>query len=247
MHRDEVYRDPETGQFVAVDDDEPVELTYADHEFLNVRLTPTFGRDGTDEDSERGAQWQVDQEVLDLENDELAMLAWMNASMSAYVSAFNEESTTKGGATVLGEIGSNLAGDEFLSQADVAAGVQQIESDAGVFAGGNVANDEPGIWGVLNLAVISGYNNAATADEGGPYDGNSVPDNDRLRREFYSETRGGPYIDATDDVNLAIYVDKDNANARIEVELAAQMAFVVFEYEHRRAEFAPYDPGPGHM
>jgi len=244
MHRDRVYRDPETGQFVAMDDDEPVELTYADHEFVNFRLTPTF-RKSTGPQVEEGVEYAIEDDVLDLENDELGMLAWMNASMSAYVSDFDEEDTTKGGATVLGEIGSNLAGQEFLSQADAPRGVQVVSDNKTVGSGGNVASDEAGMWGMLNLAIVSGYNNAATSEEGGPYDGNSVPDNDRFRRVFQEETIGGPYIDSTDDITVGLYVDKDNSRTIVEVELVAQLAFVVFEYEHRRAEFAPYDPGPG--
>jgi hypothetical protein len=64
-----------------------------------------------------------------------------------------------------------------------------------------------------------------------------------MRRVFQEETSGGPYIDATDDVSIGIFVRKKDVEGAVRTLVFGQMAFLIFEYENRRAEFAPYDPG----
>lgn len=234
-----VHRDPETGQFLAhPDDDEPVEITYSDHEFLNFRIvTVTRGSP----DASVGTQYQIESDVLDLENDELAMLSWLSASLSVSYASFPEQGgeETRGGSYVNVAIGANLAGSEYLSQVTTTEGIQETDSEGGVvFAG--TASDEPGFWAHLNAAAMSGYKDA---DADGSYSGGANTDNDRMRRVFREETMGGPYIDATDDVNIGVFVDKNGTETPLNSVIYGQMAFVVFEYENRRAEFAPYDPG----
>jgi hypothetical protein len=241
MHRDRLYRDPETGQFLAVDDDQPVELNYSDHEFLNLRIVAS----NTDEqDANNGTEYQVESDVLDLENDELAMLSWLNASLSLVFEGFDEDvgAVTRGGAFANVEIGANLSSEEFLSQAETNAGVEETDSEQNVSSFALRATDEPGLWAHLNATASSGYKDS---DADGTFSGNSSVDNDRMRRVFREETAGGPYIDATDDVNIGLYVDKQDATSNFRSVIYAQMAFVIFEYENRRAEFAPYDPGTG--
>jgi len=237
-----VHRDPETGQFLS-DDDEPVELTYADHEFLNFRIGTIAGTSSGTPTENVGTEYAIESDVLDLENDELGMLAWMNASLSVYFHDFPEfgGEVTRGGAVVNAEIGANLAGSEYLSQTASDEGVQVIEDDDESVQLKLNADDEPGLWGALNATAHSGFKDA---DADGSYSGNSVGDNDRIRRVFREETGGGPYIDATDDVTVGIYVDKEGTLTNLHAVVYGQMAFVVFEFENRRAEFAPYDPGP---
>lgn len=238
MHRDQVYRDPETGQFVAVDDDEPVELTYADHDFVNADLELIdTGAPG----DEKFAVLHVEDDVLDLENDELGMLAWMTARLTAF-SDFDEENGEEAGAVdAEAIIGSNLAGSEFLNQPGNDGGVQTVSETENAFADG-VANDDPGVWAILHGALSPVFVSSADGAAGGGSVGR-----DRLTRHYYDETMGGPYIDSTDDITAGISVLRRRAEEAVAVEVKMQMAFVVFEYEHRRAEFAPYDPGPGQM
>jgi len=232
------HRDPQTGQFMA-HDDEPIELTYSDHEFVNFRVEI---RDTAGPNSTRGTEYQIESDVLDLENDELAMLSWLNASLVNHVTNFTDGGTTRGSAAVTAEIGANMADSEFLSLADN-GGVAVTDEEPDVAEFSLKANDEPGLWAILNTAVNSGYKDSDEA--GDPYSGGSSLTQDRIRRVYYDETVGGPYIDATDDVTVAIWVDKTNTEATIRPVVAGQMAFVVMEYENRRAEFAPYDPGAG--
>lgn len=219
--------------------DEPVDLNYADHEFLNTRIEVRQGEGGGNAD--RGVEYQIESDVLDLENDELGMLAWMNASMSVTPEGFPETGgeVTKGSAQVQAEIGANLSGNEFIAQSSRNTGVEEVDGESSVVNQALVATDEPGLWGHLNAACISGFKDA---DADGVFSGQGSPDNDRIRRVYGEETSGGPYIDSTDDVNVGIWIQKDDFETALRVVVYAQMAFVVFEYENRRQEFAPYDP-----
>lgn len=234
-----VHRDPETGQFLAHDDDEPVELTYADHDFVNFRIEI---EDQAGPESTRGTEYKIEDDVLDLENDELGMLSWLNASLVSHVTNFTDGQTTRGSAAITGEIGANVRDSEFVSLAP-GGGVEVLDAEPNVAETFSLqANEEPGLWALLNTAVNTGYKDSDEA--GDPYSGGTALTHDRIRRVYYDETVGGPYIDSTDDITAAIWVDKTNTEANIRTVLAGQMAFVVFEYENRRAEFAPYDPGP---
>lgn len=226
---------------MAHDDDEPIDLNYADHEIINFRIATVTGTGSGTANENVGTEYALEDDVLDLENDELAMLSWMNVSASGFYHKFPElgGEITRGGAVINVEIGANLADSEYLSQTETDSGVQIIDEDSESVPVSLDADDEPGLWGALNLGVQSGFKDA---DADGSYAGNSVADNDRLRRVFQDETRGGPYIDRTDDVTIGIYVDKDGSIGDLRTTVYGQMAFVVFEYENRRAEFAPYDP-----
>ena len=229
-----VHRDPETGQFLAHDDDEPVELTYADHEFLNFRvLTQHNGA----ADSREFVELDVEDDVLDLENDELGMLAYMTGVLTG-VADFDPNDEDAGSAQIAALIGSNLAGTEYLNSPDADGGVQ-VRNDTGNIAAAGNANDEPGLWAALACSVSPPYVQSVGDASGGGTEGK-----DRLRRVYHEETMGGPYIDATDDVTVGISIEKERTDSDIEARVFGQMAFVVFEYENRRAEFAPYDPGP---
>jgi len=235
-----VHRDPETGQFLAHGDDEPVELTYADHEFLNFFLNI---RSTGDQDASRTSEYQIESDVLDLENDELAMLSWLNTSMSLVYETMPETGgeVTSGGAFAIATIGANLTGREFPTHSIPDFGMQAVDEPGDVESLALNANDEPGIWSHMNATAASGYKDA---DADGSYSGGQSIDNDRMRRVFREETGGGPYIDATDDVKVGLLVNKEDTEARLRTVIHGQMSFVVFEYENRRAEFAPYDPGP---
>jgi len=236
-----VHRDPETGQFLAHEDaDEPLELTYADHEFVNARIGISNQADGPDD--ETGTEYAIEDSVLGLENDELGMLSWLSATLCVGFTEFSRDDTTQGGAQVAAEVGANLSGDDFLFQPDTATGIAVTDSEADTAGNALVATDSAGLWAVLNTGSSSPYKQQT--DSGDDYSGNADFNTDRMRRVYSEETRGGPYIDSTDDINVGIYTDRDSSLAELRVELAVQMSFVVFEYEHRRAEFAPYDPGP---
>lgn len=226
-----VHRDPETGQFLS-HDDEPIDLTYADHEFVNLKFRHESDQgEGTNTVS----VYQVDSDVLDLENDELGMLTWMTASVVAATTGFQAGDTTRGGALVTAEVGSNLAGDEFLGKDfDTDGGTKLSEQPASIEV--LEANDEAGLWAVLNTAVSAPFKDDGQATAGG-----GDQNGDRLRRPFMEETNGGPYIDSTDDITVGVRVDKEDANLSVYADIVAQMSFAVFEYDNRRAEFAPYD------
>jgi len=234
-----VHRDPETGRFLSHDDDEPVELTYADHEFANFRVgyqNQSGGPDGSPR-----TEFFLENDVLDLENDELGMLAWLSASLCVGFADFAEDNATKGGAHVGAEIGANLAGSEYLYDKDSPDyGVQVTSNTGSVNFSDLKASDEPGLWAILNAGASSPFDQATSDSD----TGNGEYNIDRMRRVYYEETGGGPYIDSTDDISIGITEDRSETQAEIDVELTGQMAFVVFEYENRRAEFAPYDPGP---
>lgn len=231
-----MHRDPETGQFVAGHSDEPVDLNYADHEFVNFRIA--FQNDSGSSDG-LGTEYKIEDDVLDLENDELGMLSFMNARLAATSGDFSSEDETRGGKLVTAEIGANLADSEYLNQADTDSGIQVTDNEADVNSFALEANDDPGLWGTLSVGLTSGYN--ATSDSGSPA-GQGMGDNDRIRRVYREETVGGPYIDSTDDINVSIFSRNLASAAEVNGVLYAQMAFVVMEYENRRQEFAPYDP-----
>lgn len=236
-----VHRDPETGQFVAHGDDEPVEITYSDHEFVNFVVETRIGEEQLDDN--KTAEYQVETDVLDLENDELGMLTWLSASLSVTPEGFPEVGgeETRGSAHVQAELGANLAGSEFIAQTEGEQDIQTVQSDANVGAPRLQASDDPGLWAHLNASATSGFKDA---DADGSYAGQGSPDNDRIRRVFGEETSGGPYIDSTDDINIGLYMDLDKFDTALVTVVYGQMSFLVFEYENRRAEFAPYDPGP---
>jgi len=236
-----MHRDPETGQFMT-HDDEPVELNYSDHEILNFRIS---GLNGSGETAPRDAEsvtYQIDQDVLDLENDELAMLSWLDTSISVFFAPFPEDggNVTRGGVHLTAEIGANLAGSEYLAKADPDFGIQEIDVEPEVNSFALNAADEPGTWAHLNVSATSGYKDT---DPDGTFSGQGAGDNDRMRRVFSEETSGGPYIDATDDISIGIYSNRNGTAGDFLFTVYGQMSFVVFEYEDRRAEFAPYDPG----
>jgi len=218
-------------------------LTYADHEFVNARIGVENTPDGPNSDSNTGTEYAIDESVLGLENDELAMLSWLNASLCVGFTKFDREDTTQGGANVGAEIGANLSGDDFLFQADNATGVSVTDESDDTVAQAVLANDSAGQWAVLNAGASSPFKQQT--DSGDDYAGNGDFNTDRFRRVYSEETRGGPYIDRTDDINIGLYIDREGSFANIRAEIAVQMAFVVFEYDNRRAEFAPYDPGAG--
>jgi len=224
-------------------DDEPVDLNYSDYEILNFRIGTLFGTSSGSADENIGVEFAIEDDVLDLENDELAMLSWIDSSMSLVYEEFPElgGEVTRGGAIANAEIGANLADSEYLSQATSDSGVQVVENDNEARPYALQADDEPGLWTHLNATASSGYKDA---DADGSYAGNSTVDNDRMRRVYSEETGGGPYIDAQDDITVGIYVDKRGAVTNLKATVYGQMSFLIFEYENRRAEFAPYDPGP---
>jgi len=232
-----VHRDPETGQFLS-HDDEPLELTYSDHEYANFRLA-VLNTGG--DDVEIGTEYQLESDVLDLENDELAMLTWLNCSMAVYCSNFVEDNATRGGASVTAEVGANLADSEFLNLASVNDGIQIVDNEADATPYGLRATDEAGLWAHLNCAIQQPFQDTDAADQA--YSGGGTTMNDRIRRVYSEETGSGPYIDSTDDINISLFVDKSNADGQVRSIIYGQMAFLIHEYENRRAEFAPYDPG----
>jgi len=229
-----VHRDPETGQFLAHDDDEPVELTYADHEFVNARL---FANHSGSTNNEQTVEYQVESDVLDLENDELAMLSWMTAGIATFFRFTDDAGDEAGSGVAEAQIGANLSGQEYIF-VDGGRGVNITEVTDNV-NGQASADDEAGVWGSLVAKTKPSFVDDSTDAAGG-----GAPGHDRLTRHFYDETVGGPYIDSTDDITASIELSKLRSAEELTATMHMQMAFVVFEYENRRAEFAPYDPGP---
>jgi hypothetical protein len=230
-----VHRDPETGRFLAhEDDDEPVDVHYSDHEFLTFRATAEAVQSG---DNRQNIEFQVDSDTLDLENDELGMLAWMTARLTL-VTQFSGEGQQAGKVQAEASVGSNLSGAEYLHQKQNEIGASVVSEDDAI--GGNAsANDDPGVWAYLATTDAPAFQDLNAGAAGGEANGR-----DRMTRRFHQETMGGPYIDATDDVSAGISIEKVRSNEAAEATVVTQMAFLIFEYENRRAEFAPYDPGP---
>jgi len=238
MHRDAVYRDPETGQFVAMNDDEPVELTYSDHDFVNFYLSfqETSGVNTT-----IGTEFQVEDEVLDLENDELGMLTWTSTAMTVGFSRFAEDNETRGAAVVSAEVGANLADSEFLGLRSTNSGVNVTDPEDTIAYGALQASDEAGLWTSMTAGSQSPYKQEDA--DGDDYSGGGDFTNDRQTRHYYDETGGGPYIDATDDIKVGVLIERDQVQSTLQIQIVGQMSFLIFEYDNRRAEFAPYDPG----
>jgi len=234
-----MHRDPRTGQFVSHDDDTPVDLNYTDHEFVNAYLSI---QDVGGANANTGTEYQVDDDVLGLENDELGMLTWISAAVSVGFTGFDETNETRGGAQVSVEIGSNISDEEYLGLASSNSGVTVTDGEDTVLNGALQANDEAGLWSALTVGSQSPYKQEDS--DGDDYSGGGDFNTDRQTRHYYDETGEGPYIDSTDDINVGILTEKDSANAPLRVQVVCQMSFLVFEYESRRAEFAPYDPGP---
>jgi len=234
-----MHRDPRTGQFVSHDDDEPLELTYADHEFVNFYLT--FQDEGGP-DTVIGTEFKIEDDVLDLENDELGMLSWISTALTVGHTDFDEQAETKGGSLVSVEVGSNLADEEFLGLATGNEGVNVTDNNPNSNIGSVQAGDEAGLWTVMTAGSQSPFKQEDV--DGDDYSGGGDFENDRQTRHYYDETGEGPYIDSTDDINVGVLVERDSSTADLRVQIVGQMAFLVYEYENRRAEFAPYDPGP---
>jgi len=223
------HRDPETGQFLS-HDDEPLDLTYSDHEFVNFRLLVSSSGDDNAVDF---TEYKVEDDVLGLDNDELGMLSYLAADVGVTCTSYDVGGTTRGGANANVEIGSNLAGSEYLGESNTDRGMEQTRDDADVLAVTR-ANDEAGLWSILSAGIDTAFKDDGTAIGGGGDFGE-----DRQRRVFGEETQGGPYIDSTDDITVGVRLSRGDTNARINVNVVCQMAFVVFEYDNRRAQFAP--------
>jgi len=234
-----MHRDPETGQFMS-HDDEPVDINYSDHEFLNFAIELDVDEaPSTDIDL---LEYQIESDVLDLENDELGMITALSAVMTVRPGRFGEfgGDVTRGSLGVIAEIGANLSGNEYLAHAELDQGVQEVSGADNTEAGRLNASDDPGIWAALTAAAVSGYKDT---DPDGNFSGQGNTDNDRMRRVFSEETSGGPYIDSTDDVNVGFRLNRRGTQSPFVVVIYGKMSLLVFEYEHRRQEFAPYDPG----
>jgi len=230
-----VHRDPETGEFVS-SDDQAIDLVYTDHEIVNFNFTFV---ESAETEGFRTIEAEVDDSVLGLQNDELGELGWMTARLTAQ-GGFEDPSARSAEAGFIGvdaTVGSNLSGAEFLHSAESDTGANVISSDDGIGGTGS-ANDEPGIWSQLSVTCGSPIVPPDSGAAGG------MNGRDRLVRRFHQETMGGPYVDASDDITVAATVDRNRNEEKIFVVLEGQMAFIVYEYEHRRAEFAPYGPGP---
>ena len=232
-----VHRDPETGQFRAHDDDRA--LSYTDHEFVNVRLN--LIHDGSTNDR-AGTEYKVEDDVLGLDNDELAQLSFLAAALDVTYEGFDEGSgdVTRGTSQVNVEIGANLSSSEYLSQAEVNTGVQETDTDSSVNSFATRATDEPGLWAALLASANGGFKDY---DPDGSYSGGSTTGSDRMRRLYPEETMGGPYIDSTDDITIGVYNDKTDQDSATRIQVYAQMAFVIYEYDQRRAEFGPVPGG----
>jgi len=227
-----VHRDPETGQFLAHGDDEPVELTYADHEFVSARF---FANHNGPANTEQRSEYKVEDDVLGLENDELGMLSWMTAAITVNSRFSGQQGSEAGVITAEATVGSNLSGQEYLFVGD--GGVESTDETDGVSSFGQ-ADDEAGVWASLIATANPAFSDPDLGSGGGS------GGHDRLTRHYYDETRGGPYIDSTDDITASIEISKLRPEEDAVATVYTQMAFVIFEYENRRAEFAPYDPGP---
>jgi len=234
-----VHRDPETGQFVS-HDGENLDLNYADHEFVNARIVPRIP-DSSPQGAVRQLTFEIEDTVLNLDNDELGMLSWMNASMASAVSGFSQDQDSNGSAQCIAEIGANLSDADYLAQPETTQRVTTLSARGATEARAAVANDEPGLWGVLNTAVNGGYKDLS--GDGGYYSANSVPSEDRIRREFYAETMNGPYIDSTDSINVGFHVNRDSMGAELLTEICMQMSFIIFEYDQVRSQFGPVPGG----
>jgi len=217
-----------------------VNLTYADHEFVNFRVSPRLADSSGSEENVR-VQYEIDDSVLGLDNDELAMLSWVDASLSAAVSGFSQDQDSNGSVQVVGEIGANLSGAEYVAQPAETDDVTIIQNNSDADLVSRIANDEPGLWSVTNATITGGFKDLS--GDGGYYSGGGNSMGDRQRREYYAETMSGPYIDSTDNINSSVYIQKDSVGAEVRAQLTAQMSFVIFEYDQRRAEFGPVPGG----
>jgi len=209
-------------------------LNYADHEFVNAKFTVT---DADDPGDREFVEFQVEDDVLGLDNDELGMLAYMTASLrsfSTFDSAFSEEA---GSVSAEAVIGSNLAGSEYLNESGDFTGTQIVAETDGVAAVGK-ANDEPGMWAALQTAHSPAFVDAPNQAGGGGGSGR-----DRLTRHFYDETMEGPYLDSTDDITVGISISRNRSEDNATAICFIEMAFVIFEYDQRRAEFGPVPGG----
>lgn len=217
------------------------DLTYADHEFVNLRLEAQLTDDSAPVVESQFVRYEVEDTVLNLDNDELAMLSFLDASISVSVSGFSQDADTNGTGAVTGEIGANLSEADYLGRDVDTESVTVVESADNAANAAAVANDEPGIWSVVNAITAGGFKDLS--GDGGYYSGGSSTGHDSQRRELYAETMSGPYIDSTDDINAQMYLRKDSMGAEVRGQLTAQMAFVIFEYDQRRAEFGPVPGG----
>jgi len=215
-------------------------LTYSDHEFVNFRILSRV-TDSAGSEANRQAEYEIEDTVLNLDNDELAMLSWLDAALCVAVSGFTESQDSNGQVQTTAEIGANLSESDYLSQKLTQQRVSTVETDSNMTTEAAVANDEPGLWSVLNAGTVGGYKDLAA--DGSPYAGNSVPLNDRQRREYYAETMSGPYIDSTDSINVGVYYNRDSMGGEVYAEVSGQMSFVIYEYDQVRAEFGPVPGG----
>ena len=216
------------------------DLTYSDHEFVNFRLTSRLS-DGANSENNEAIRYEINDDVLGLDNDELGMLSWIDASLSVSGSGFSEAQDSNGTAVCTAEIGANLAGSEYLGRQQNIDNVTVVDNDPNFEVDQVTANDEPGLWCLLSAITAGGFKDSAA--DGERTSGNTVPGEDHQRREYYAETMSGPYVDSTDNLNVGIYLDKDSMGAEVSVQLTGQMSFVIYEYDQRRAEFGPVPGG----
>lgn len=209
-----------------------MELTYADHEFVNFRLEAV---DQADDNDRVFQEFKIEDDVLDLENDELGMLSWLRAGVSLSATAADPSELSLGGAETVVEIGSNLSGNEYLGENNNDRGVEVVRDSSSVF---NIvrANDEPGLWALMNPSITT----QSADDSSGTGTGADLGE-DRMTRRFYQETGEGPYIDSTDDITVGILCQRGRTETAITTRVVCEMSFVVFEYENRRQQFAPLD------
>lgn len=235
------HRDPETGKFRPHDDEMTRDLTYADHEFVNFRLLSQITDDSGDSDGSEQIKYLVEDTVLNLDNDELAMLTSLNAAISVSVTGFSQDQDSNGVGHVTGEVGANLSDADYTGERTEFESVTLQDSTINARNIESVANDEPGLWGLLTATTAGGFKDLS--GDGGYYSGGSSTSRDRLDRVFYEETMSGPYIDNTDDINAGMYIRKDSMGAEVQAQMIGQMAFVIYEYDQRRAEFGPVPGG----
>lgn len=223
------YRDPETGQFVS--DDGTHDVCYRDH------VTVTFAAEAENTGGNNESGWtEFEIDLPELGNDELAELAYLSAGLSVRNDPeAGTGNTSPGSINAVAEMGANLEGSDYIVGDGDGRENLTVDTEVDMMNAINTssgAEDEQGHFGILSAAADAAYQDSSGGTGGGG--GSSTDRFEKNFRQIYGE---GPWLDATDQFNARLWVNKNTTASDARGHVVGQAVYYVVEDEHCRPSF----------
>lgn len=227
-----VKRDPDTGQFVSVEDGDF--LDYTDYRFTTFSVEV---EQAGDSNSTGFLEFEIDGEP-DLDNDELANVVDLDLGLTVRNDPDSgTANTSPGSIEVIAEFGVNVDGDNFVTQGgEIDVQTRDVGGNASgstsIIGDQTAAVDDPGHLGILAATADATYQDSGSSTGGGGAIGQ-----DRLHRNFGHRLGEGPWLGPTDQFEGTIDISKNTTDSDARGTLVGQVAYLVVEDEEQRPRF----------